>query len=181
LGAPPSFAGYAQLAQGLAPSEQMRIWDFLSYLPDDLLVKIDRASMSASLEVRAPFLDHRVVEMAFAIPHHLLERNGVNKWILRRILDRYLPANLVDRPKSGFGVPLAEWLRGPLRDWAFDLLDSRKLKSQGYLDEAKVQRMLLAHQSGRFDRSFALWNVLMFQLWLNAETGPAYHLDRRAE
>ena len=148
------------------PSEQMRHWDVGQYLPDDLLVKVDRSSMSASLESRAPLLDHRVVELAFALPPHALDRAGQGKWILRRVLDRYVPRALIERPKVGFSIPLAQWLRGPLLEWASSLLDPQRLRSEGLLDADKVTAMWQEHRSGRFDRSGHLWNVLMFQAWL---------------
>ena len=148
------------------PGEQMRHWDVGQYLPDDLLVKVDRASMSSSLETRAPMLDHRVVELAFALPPHILERDGQTKWILRRVLDRYVPRELIERPKAGFAVPLAQWLRAPLLDWASDLLDPARLTREGLLDAGKVSAMWQEHLSGRFDRSSHLWTVLMFQAWL---------------
>jgi asparagine synthase (glutamine-hydrolysing) len=152
--------------RGATPTEQMRRWDLLQYLPDDLLVKVDRAAMSTSLESRAPLLDHRVVELAFALPPHVLVRDGQCKWILRRVLDRYVPRQLIERPKVGFAVPLAAWLRGPLRAWASDLLDPQRLRREGLIDAGKVAAMWEEHSSGRFDRSNHLWNVLMFQAWL---------------
>lgn len=144
----------------------MRRWDLHQYLPDDLLVKVDRAAMSASLESRAPLLDHHIAELAFAMPNRVLQRDGVGKWILRRVLDRYVPRELIDRPKTGFSIPLGEWLRGPLREWAEALLDPSQLRAQGYLDAAKVERTWQQHLSGYYDRSPYLWNVLMFQAWL---------------
>lgn len=147
------------------PIEQMRHWDANQYLPDDLLVKVDRATMSASLESRAPLLDHRVVETAFALPQNVLERGGQGKWILRRVLDRYVPRNLIERPKAGFSVPLGQWLRGPLHDWASDLLDPQRLRRECLLDADKVEAMWREHRSGHFDRSGHLWNILMFQAW----------------
>lgn len=144
---------------------QMRRWDLGQYLPDDLLVKVDRAAMSASLESRAPLLDHRIVEMAFALPERVLVRDGQGKWILRRVLDRYVPRELIDRPKAGFMIPLAQWLRGALRSWAEDLLDPAGMRSAGELDSASVSRLWEQHQSGRFDRSAHLWNVIMYQAW----------------
>jgi asparagine synthase (glutamine-hydrolysing) len=149
-------------------SEQMRHWDMMQYLPDDLLVKVDRASMSASLEARAPLLDHRLVELAFALPPHVLKRKGQGKWILRRVLDRYVPRELIDRPKAGFAVPLAHWLRGPLREWASDLLNAQKLRREGLLDADKVSTMWNEHENGHYDRSGQLWNVLMFLAWKKA-------------
>lgn len=149
------------------PIEQMRRWDVSQYLPDDLLVKVDRAAMSASLESRAPLLDHRVVELAFALPERVLVRENQGKWILRRVLDRYVPRALIERPKAGFTVPLGQWLRGPLRAWTQHLLDPVRLKVQGQLDADKITRLWQQHQSGNYDRSFYLWSVIAFQAWLD--------------
>jgi asparagine synthase (glutamine-hydrolysing) len=146
--------------------EQLRRCDVHRYLPDDLLVKVDRASMSASLESRAPLLDHRVVDLAFALPERALLRDGRGKWILRKVLDRYVPRTLIDRPKAGFAVPLADWLRGPLHAWAMHLLNGTGLAKTAGLDRGKIDLAWQQHQSGRFDRSYALWNVLMFLAWL---------------
>ena len=151
---------------GRTPIESMRLRDIRQYLCDDLLVKVDRAAMSTSLETRAPLLDHKIVEMALSLPEHVLVRAGVGKWVLRQILDRYVPRQLVERPKAGFSVPLALWLRGPLREWAGDLLDTRKIAGQGYLDHKIIDAMWDEHRSGKFDRSLYLWNVLMFQAWV---------------
>lgn len=145
--------------------QKMRDWDAHQYLPDDLLVKVDRAAMSASLESRAPLLDHRVAELAAALPERLLLREGQGKWILRRVLDRYVPRALIERPKAGFAIPIAQWLRGPLRGWASDLLDPARLRADGLLDADKVSAMWRQHVGGSFDRSTCLWNVLMFQAW----------------
>lgn len=147
------------------PLQQMRSWDASHYLPDDLLVKVDRAAMSVSLESRAPLLDHRVAELAFAMPDRFLFRDGQSKWVLRRVLDRYVPRALIERPKTGFGVPLAQWLNGHLRDWASDLLDGQRIREDGLLDADKVAAMWSQHTSGAFDRSAHLWNILMFQAW----------------
>lgn len=152
----------------------MSRWDVAQYLPDDLLVKVDRASMSASLESRAPLLDHRLVELAFALPQRMLVRDGTGKWILRRILDRYVPRELIDRPKAGFSIPLGDWLRGPLRDWAECHLDESKLASEGFFDARKISIMWNQHLSGSYDRSPYLWNVLMFQAW-NATSSLSQH------
>lgn len=149
--------------------QAMRRWDVRQHLPDDLLVKVDRATMNVSLEARAPMLDHRVVELAFALPRRVLVRDGVGKWVLRRVLDRYVPRELIDRPKAGFSVPLAEWLRGPLRPWVESLLDPAALKIQGFLNAKKVTEMWAQHVEGLYDRSLFLWNVLMFQAWLTAQ------------
>ena len=148
--------------------EQMRRIDLESYLPDDILVKVDRASMSVGLESRAPMLDHRVVELAWRLPLDMLVHGGESKWILRRVLDRYVPRALVDRPKAGFRIPLASWLRTELRDWAEPLLDVQAIRSQGYLDPAPIRAMWEQHVSGQYDRQAYLWNVLMFQAWLGA-------------
>ncbi|VFR64496.1 Asparagine synthetase [glutamine-hydrolyzing] [plant metagenome] len=144
----------------------MRNWDFMQYLPDDLLVKVDRAAMSASLETRAPLLDREVVELAFALPRRVQIRGGQGKWVLRKVLDRYVPRHLIERPKAGFSIPLADWLRGPLRSWAESLLDPQVIRGQGYLDAEKVSGIWQQHVSGKFDRGLYLWNVLMFQAWL---------------
>jgi asparagine synthase (glutamine-hydrolysing) len=145
------------------------VTDVQRYLPDDLLVKVDRASMSVGLESRAPMLDHRLVEFAWRLPEKLLVRNGQSKWILRQVLDRYVPKELVDRPKAGFGLPVAKWLRDELRDWAEHLLRERAIRSEGFLDPAPVRTMWEEHVSGRHDRSSYLWNVLMFQAWLEGQ------------
>jgi asparagine synthase (glutamine-hydrolysing) len=166
------------------PVEAMRRWDVCQYLPDDLLVKVDRASMSASLESRAPLLDHRVVELAFALPQRMLVRDGKGKWTLRRMLDRYVPRELIERPKAGFSIPLGDWLRGPLRDWAETLLNAEKLTSQGFLKAEKVSSMWQQHLSGSYDRSTYLWNVLMFQAWHAAacdayQPAPSFGMARQ--
>ena len=152
---------------------QMRLFDIKRYLPDDLLVKVDRASMSVGLESRAPMLDHRLVEFAWRLPRNLLVRDGKSKWILRRVLDRYVPTELVDRPKAGFGMPVAQWLRGELRNWAEYLLDERNLRAQGFLDPTPVRRMWKEHLSGTHDRQAYLWNVLMFQGWFESSINDA--------
>lgn len=169
LGASPqSFLPWAE-TQAIDPIDAMRRWDVGQYLPDDLLVKVDRAAMSASLESRAPLLDHRVVDLAFALPQRALVRDGVGKWALRRVLDRYVPRELINRPKAGFSIPLGEWLRGLLRPWAESLLNPTLLVSQGFLDARKVSAMWRQHIDGSYDRSLYLWNVLMFQAWLTAQ------------
>jgi asparagine synthase (glutamine-hydrolysing) len=143
----------------------MRRWDVGQYLPDDLLVKVDRAAMSVGLESRAPLLDHGIVEFAFALPQRVLVRDGVGKWILRRVLDRYVPRALIDRPKAGFAIPIAEWLRGDLREWAEALLCPVRIKRENLLDASQVSQIWNEHLSGKFDRSTYLWNILMFQAW----------------
>ncbi len=169
--APQPLNGGPWHAEGSATA-QMRRRDLDLYLPDDLMVKVDRAAMSTSLEARAPLLDHRVVELAFALPDRVLMRGGQGKWVLRQVLDRYVPRALVERPKAGFGVPLGAWLRGPLRGWSADLLDPALLRRQGLLDADKVGLAWHQHVEGGADRSTLLWTVLMFQAWL-ADTADA--------
>lgn len=152
---------------GQSDIDSMRYWDICHYLPDDLMVKVDRAAMAASLETRAPMLDHRVVELAEALPERMLVRNGVGKWALRHVLDRYVPRNLIDRPKAGFEVPLADWLRGPLNSWARALLDPQKIRSEGYLNARRIEEIWQQHQKKLYDHSLHLWNVLMFEAWLD--------------
>lgn len=146
--------------------ESMMGIDLLSYMVDDILVKVDRASMGVSLETRVPFLDHAVVEYAWQIPLEYKIKSGVSKWALRQILYRYVPKNLIDRPKVGFGIPLNDWLRGPLRDWAADLLDINRIKADGYFEPSVIQRLWLEHINGVRNWGERLWTILMFQLWL---------------
>lgn len=146
--------------------DQMRRWDLTQYLPDDLLVKVDRASMSAGLEVRAPFLDRRVVDFALNMNDRQMIVGGVGKAPLREILANYVPSHFYERPKAGFSVPLAEWLRHPLREWAEALLCENKLLRQGYFDVALIRSTWQEHLYGTYDRSLQIWNVLIFQQWL---------------
>jgi asparagine synthase (glutamine-hydrolysing) len=150
----------------LAFEEWMMLMDAQTYLPDDILVKMDRAAMSVSLETRVPLLDHRVVEFAARLPLHLKIRNGQGKWILRQILYQHVPREMIERPKTGFAIPLGQWMRGPLREWAETLLSESRLVSEGFLNARLVRQRWDEHLSGRRDRQNQLWNVLMFQSWL---------------
>ena len=143
--------------------------DTLSYLPGDILTKIDRASMGVSLETRLPFLDHELVEFVWSLPLSMKIRGGEGKWILRRLLDRYVPISLIDRPKAGFAVPIDTWLRGPLRNWADSLLDEKRLIREGYLNPRPIRHIWAEHLSGKRNWQQCLWNVLMFQSWLEQE------------
>jgi asparagine synthase (glutamine-hydrolysing) len=145
--------------------EQMMLFDTINYLPDDILVKVDRAAMAVSLETRIPFLDYKVYEFAWQLPFQYKIRNGNSKWLLRQLLYRYVPENLIDRPKMGFGVPIDSWLRGPLKDWAADLLDERKIREQGFFKSEVISKRWNEHISGRRNWHFQLWTVLMFQQW----------------
>lgn len=148
------------------PVARMMALDGLTYLPDDILAKVDRAAMAVSLETRAPFLDRDVVEFAWSLPMHMKIRDGKGKWLLRRLLDRYVPPALVARPKMGFGVPLDTWLRGPLRDWAESLLSADRLYSEGYINPVPVRAAWQAHLQCQASYGNRLWSVLMFQAWL---------------
>jgi asparagine synthase (glutamine-hydrolysing) len=161
--------------------EDMMFWDFMTYLPGDILVKVDRAAMAVSLETRVPMLDHRVIEFAWALPLNMRVRNGSGKWLLKELLSRYVPRTLTDRPKTGFGIPIDSWLRGPLRAWAESLLDESRLRSEGFFCPDPIREKWQEHVTGRRNWAYLLWDVIMFQSWLEQQSRrPANGDDNRA-
>ncbi|BAO43688.1 asparagine synthase (glutamine-hydrolyzing) [Thiolapillus brandeum] len=149
--------------------QRMMYLDAMTYLPDDILCKVDRAAMAVSLETREPFLDYRVVEAAWRLPSNMKIRDGQGKWALRRILYKHVPRELIERPKQGFGIPLGQWLRGPLRDWAESLIGVSRLEREGYFRVEPLRHTWEAHLAGKRNHEHALWPVLMFQAWLDRQ------------
>jgi len=144
----------------------MMYCDSKTYLSDDILCKVDRASMACSLETRVPFLDFRLIELSWRLPQDMKIRDNQSKWAIRQILYKYVPKELINRPKAGFAVPIGQWLRGFLRKWAEELIDESKLKEQGFFDSLYVNQLWVEHQSFKRDHTNKLWAVLMFQAWL---------------
>lgn len=153
-------------------ADRMMLMDMQAYLPDDILTKVDRASMAVSLETRVPFLDHHLVEFAWTLPHTLKIDGGTGKKILRDVAHRYIPKSLMERPKMGFGVPIGQWMRGPLRDWVEDLLDQNKLAESGYFNVPLVRKRWQQHLHGHYSWGPQLWTVLMFISWHRQQTRP---------
>jgi asparagine synthase (glutamine-hydrolysing) len=155
----------------------MMCLDLVSYLPDDILVKVDRAAMAVGLETRIPLLDHRIIEFAWSLPSSFKQRRNQGTWLLRQLLYQYVPQALVDRPKRGFGAPIAVWLRGPLRDWAEELLGASRLRQEGFLEPRVIRERWQQHLSGERDWSRELWHLLMFQAWLDQQKIVPHHTE----
>ena len=168
---PPSLLADPLPAAGVEDATlRMMYRDSMTYLPDDILCKVDRAAMATSLETRVPFLDHRVAELAWQLPLSLKIRGNEGKWALRQVLYNYVPRELIERPKAGFGIPVGQWIRGPLRPWAESLLDEKRLVAEGYFHPAPIRQRWAEHLSGHRDHTPGLWAVLMFQAWLEANS-----------
>ena len=145
---------------------RMMYLDQQTYLTDDILCKVDRAAMSNSLETRAPFLDHRIAEFSWQIPNEFKIKNNQTKFLLRETLRDYIPVSMIERPKTGFGIPIGEWLKGPLFEWGESLITKEKISDKGYLNYDEVNKCWQEHQSGQFNWSSRLWTILMFQAWI---------------
>ncbi|MGO9460338.1 MAG: asparagine synthase (glutamine-hydrolyzing) [Rhodomicrobium sp.] len=173
LGADEPDSEFIRSAPGLPSlTEQMMLLDTVSYLPDDILAKVDRAAMAVSLESRAPLIDHRLYEFAWRLPLQYKIRGGTGKWLLRQVLYKHVPRKLIERPKMGFAMPIDSWLRGPLRGWAEELLDERRIRNEGYLNPAPIRQKWREHLSGTRNWQYQLWAVLMFQAWHEANKLP---------
>ncbi len=164
-------AQFNQNADGLMRQAALR--DIKSYLPDDILVKVDRAAMANSLETRVPLLDHRIAEFALSMPQDIHFRGGQSKWLLRQVLYKHVPKHLIERPKMGFGVPLADWLRGPLRDWAETLLSPQSIAAAGMLEAEPIRELWQRHLNNETDGHYPLWNVLMLLEWIQRQSSRA--------
>jgi asparagine synthase (glutamine-hydrolysing) len=162
---PQNLIALPEISNQFSFAERMILWDTLTYLPGDVLTKVDRASMAASLEARAPLLDSRIFDYVWTLPENMKIRAGSGKYLLREYLARHVPRKLFERPKQGFNMPIGEWLRGPLKHWAEILLDERTLKNQGMLDERAIRNIWYAHLDGQGNHAGSLWSVLMFQAW----------------